>query len=522
MKRPKCVDARSVSDEASDEEDRAMSNGLEQNGAGSPVLVVGAGPVGLTAAAELARYGVPVRIIDKSPEATETSKALVVWSRTLELMDRMGCTDAFLTAGVHAKGAAMHHGGTVLGRTTFDAIPSRYNFACMVPQSDTERLLTEHLGRFGVVIERRVELLGFTQADGSVTCRLQHPDGRIEELDTPWLVGCDGAHSTVRHGLDLQFDGYMMDDDWILADVRLEGPGTPPADEIGVFFHDDGPFVIFPMPAGRARVIATVGKADGQQSRPEPTLGEVQALIDARTGGGFQATDPVWLSGFRINERKVKRYRDGRVLLAGDAAHVHSPAGGQGMNTGMQDAINLAWKLALVTRGRASPSLLDTYSSERTAIGDLVLRNAARLTDMATLSNPAAQLLRNAAVHVMLGFDAVKHRMAEAMSETDIAYPKSALSVGPHAGARLDPGSYGGLPPGAGAEPRFVMYTDDREDGRTLAARYPDLLADEPRPALDGVALTLVRPDGYLGFVARRNDWDGAARYLDNLQPVAS
>jgi 2-polyprenyl-6-methoxyphenol hydroxylase-like FAD-dependent oxidoreductase len=492
------------------------------NGRTSPVLVVGAGPVGLTAASELARYQVPVRLIDKSAKASETSKALVVWSRTLELMDRMGCTDGFLAAGVHATAAAMHHGTALLGRTDLTSIPSRYNFACMVPQRDTERLLSEHLGTFDVAVERQVELLDFVQSAERVSCRLRHADGRIEAVETPWLVGCDGAHSTVRHGLDLGFDGYMMDDAWILADVRLEGTGVPAENEISIFVHHDGPFVIFPMPGGRARVIATVGTVETEQGRPEPTLDEVQALIEARTAGGFRAEDPVWLSNFRINERKVKQYGRDRVLLAGDAAHVHSPAGGQGMNTGMQDAINLAWKLALVVQGRAAPSLLESYSTERSVVGDLVLRNAARLTDVATLANPIAQALRNTAVHVMLGFDAVQHRMAAAMSETDIAYPDSPLSVGPHAGLRLDPGHYDGPPPGAGRDPRFVLYARDREGGRSLQSRYPNLLERDPRQPSDGAALMIVRPDGYLGFTSPSDDWAGAASYLDGLGQAAS
>ena len=173
-------------------------------------------------------------------------------------------------------------------------------------------------------------------------------------METCWLIGCDGAHSTVRHGLDLEFQGAAQGDDWMLADIRLEGAGAPPADEIATFLHRDGPFVVFPIPGGRARIVATLGKTVAGRSRPDPTLPEVQAMADERAGGGFRVVDPVWLSNFRINERKVLDYANGRVFLAGDAAHVHSPAGGQGMNTGMQDAFNLAWKLAMVVRGQVA------------------------------------------------------------------------------------------------------------------------------------------------------------------------
>ena len=194
----------------------------------SAVLIVGAGPVGLTMAAELARYGIPVRLIDRSDHPTATSKALVVWSRTLELMDRMGCTPAFLHAGLHARGASIRTGETVLGHTGFDTIESHYNFALMLPQRDTERFLNQHLESLGVVVERQVELTGFTDNGDGVDARLRHADGREEVVETPWLIGCDGAHSTVRHGMGVAFHGSAQGDDWMLADVRLEGDRTPP------------------------------------------------------------------------------------------------------------------------------------------------------------------------------------------------------------------------------------------------------------------------------------------------------
>jgi len=484
------------------------------------VLVAGAGPVGLTLAAELARYGVGVRLIDRAPHATETSKALVVWSRTLELMDRMGCTRAFLDAGLRAPGASIRSGGKVLGNPRFDAIASAYDFALMIPQRDTERLLAAHLSAFGIEIERRVELVGFTEGtDGVETC-LRHADGRAETMRIPWLIGCDGAHSTVRHGLGISFEGSAQGDDWLLADVRLDGPGAPPPDEIATYLHRDGPFVIFPIPGGRARVVATVGQTDATHARPDPTLDDVQALIDRRAGGGFHASDPVWLTNFRINERKVARYRHGRVFLAGDAAHIHSPAGGQGMNTGMQDAINLAWKLAMVVRGTASERLLESYSPERSAVGDLVLRNASRLTDMATLSNPVAQVARNLALRFLLGLHTVRDKMATQMSEIEIAYADSPLSTGLASGARWDPASYGGSPPGAGSDPRFLLYAADAARGRALTERFPGLLNPAPRPPPDASRLFLVRPDGYVGLSTTEAGWDDAAQYLRALAAV--
>ncbi len=485
----------------------------------SQILIVGAGPVGLTMAAELARYGLQVRIIDRSSHATETSNALVLWTRTLELMDRMGCTPAFLEAGLRAHGASIRSGETILGHIGFDDIASSYNFALMLPQRDTERLMAAHLHTLGVAVERRVELVSFVEAADHVEARLSHADGREETIATPWLIGCDGAHSTVRHGLGIEFHGSAQGDDWMLADVRLEGDGTPPADEIAAYLHREGPFVVFPIPGGRARVIATVGKTDPAHPRPNPTLADVQAMADGRTGGGFRVVDPVWLANFRINERKVSGYRRGRIFLAGDAAHIHSPAGGQGMNTGMQDAINLAWKLAMAMRGDAAATLLDSYSPERNAVGEMVLRNAARLTDVATLAHPAAQAARNLALRFLLGLHAVQDRIARTMSEIEIAYADSPLSEGRKAGAQWAPEQYAGPPPGFGTPPRFVLFAADMEKGAALAARFPTLLESKPRPSPNSQNLFIVRPDGYVGLSADSAAWDRAESYLKRLAP---
>ncbi|MEO8747307.1 MAG: FAD-dependent monooxygenase [Rhodanobacter sp.] len=481
----------------------------------SPILIVGAGPVGLTMAAELARYGVPVRIIDRAAQATSTSKALVLWARTLELMDRMGCTQSFLDNGLRAHGATLRSGGELLGGTRFADIPSAYNFALMIPQRDTERLLAAHLATFNVTLEREVELIAFLQTADHVEATLRHADGCEETVVTPWLLGCDGAHSAVRHGSGISFDGSTQSDDWLLADVRMQGDGLPPQDEVAIYLDAEGPFVLFPMPGERTRVVSCIGKADTAHPRAEPTLADVQAMIDRRAGGGFFATGAAWLTNFRINERKVADYRQGRLFLAGDAAHIHSPAGGQGMNTGMQDAINLAWKLAMVVNNAASSTLLDSYSTERSRVGTMVLRNATRLTDAASLTHPAAQAARNLVLRTLLGFHAFRSYMSDMLSEIEIAYAGSPLSVGPHAGDRLPPEYYAGETPGAGNTPRFVLYAVDTQKGSDLIARHADLLENEVRTPADPQQLLIVRPDGYVGLRTRADDWDAAASYLD-------
>jgi 2-polyprenyl-6-methoxyphenol hydroxylase-like FAD-dependent oxidoreductase len=390
-------------------------------------LVVGAGPVGLTMAAELARHGVRCRIVDRSAVASDKSKALVLWPRSLELLDRAGAVEPLLAAGLRVVRARIFGDGQPLAQLSLDGLASPYPFALMIPQNETERLLAAHLAGLGGVVERGVELLDFgADADG-VSVRLRRPDGTPESVRATWLIGCDGAHSTVRHGLGIDFAGVAEPNDWILADVHLDG--DLPADELRIYWHAQGILAFFPIARGRFRVVADSGPAAAMDKVRDPTLTEVQAVVDARGPGGLTVRDPLWLAGFRINERKVTEYRVGRVFLAGDAAHIHSPAGGQGMNTGMQDAFNLAWKLGLVRAGRGREAiLLDSYSRERSAVGDEVLRNAGAVTRVATLHSPTAQHLRNALLPVLASFGFVRARARDTLAELAVHYRRGPLS----------------------------------------------------------------------------------------------
>ncbi len=402
------------------------------------VLVIGAGPVGLTMAAELTRYGVSVRIVEKAAQRTDKSKALVLWSRTLELLDRAGCADTFVAAGQKVDAANIIAANKLLAHVSFANVKSPYPYALMLPQSETERLLEEHLNRLGVQVERQIELTRFEIGETGVKATLRSASGQEETLEVAWLIGCDGAHSTVRHGLGMSFLGDTLQTDWILADIHLKAFPFPTS-EIATYWHEQGVLVVFPISAGRYRVIADLGRSTGAHP-PDPVLGEVQHALDVRGPGGLVASDPIWLSAFRINERKVADYRSGRAFLAGDAAHVHSPAGGQGMNTGMQDAFNLAWKLALVCRGMCADELLDSYSIERSAVGAQVLADAGRLTALATLRNQAAQIVRNLVGHVLLGLAPVRDTMVNSMTEVSVGYKHSPLNgPGPARGGR--PGS---------------------------------------------------------------------------------
>jgi 2-polyprenyl-6-methoxyphenol hydroxylase-like FAD-dependent oxidoreductase len=483
-----------------------------------PALIIGAGPVGMTLASELVRYDVPVRIVDKAAQRTDKSKALVIWSRTLELLDRGGGSAPFIDAGFKVLAANFVAGDKVVGRVSLEGVNTPYSFGLMLPQSETERLLEERLQELGVTVERRVELVKFESGSAGIEATLRHADGRAESVAADWMVGCDGAHSAVRHGLKAPFTGETMDSDWMLADIHMSGYPCPDT-EISVYWHRDGVFVIFPISPGRFRVIADL-PSSGAEHPPTPTLEQVQAIMDRRGPGGLKASDPIWLAGFRINGRKVARYRWERIFLAGDAAHVHSPAGGQGMNTGMQDAFNLAWKLALVIHGTCAETLLDSYSPERSGVGDQVLENAARLTAVGTMRNPVAQAIRNLVGHVMLGLSPIRHGIAENMTEVTIGYAKSPLN-GPSLGGKLPkPGERvapvaSQEPVGSGTAPRFALYAEETPATVELIRTYPSLIDPAVRPPLAKDAIVVVRPDGYAACSS--SDANVIAGYLDGL-----
>jgi 2-polyprenyl-6-methoxyphenol hydroxylase-like FAD-dependent oxidoreductase len=483
------------------------------------VFIAGAGPVGMTLASELARYGVSVRIVDKASHRTDKSKALVLWSRTLELLDRgPGGSAPFIQAGFKALAVNfVANDGKLMGHVSMDSVKSPYPYGLMLPQSETERLLEERLSGLGVTVERKVEVLAYRSRVDGIETTLRDPDGHEETVLSDWLLGCDGSHSVVRHTLGVPFAGETLNSDWMLADVHMNGYPFPD-NEASVYWHKDGAFVIFPISPGRYRVLADLPPS-GEAAPPEPTLKQVQGMIDRRGPGGMTAHDPIWLAGFRINGRKVADYRSGRVFLLGDAAHVHSPAGGQGMNTGMQDAFNLAWKLSLVIRGACSEHLLDSYSPERSKVGDEVLKAAGRLTAIGTLKNSALQSIRDLAGHFMFGLAPVRHAFADSMTEVAIGYPDSPLNgpgvrSGPKPGERVVPIS-SELPAGSGKEPLFALFAKQTGVAADLVKRFEGLLDPSIRTASGHDGIWLVRPDGYVACSAP--DAETIAHYLEGL-----
>jgi 2-polyprenyl-6-methoxyphenol hydroxylase-like FAD-dependent oxidoreductase len=392
------------------------------------VLICGAGPVGLTLATMLHYQGIDnFRIIDKAPAPSDKSKALVVWPRTLELMEKPGLVSALMESGILSHGVNIYADGKRLLHFSLDRIDSPYNAALFIPQDQTERVLNEHIASLNHGVERQVELISFKDDGNGVDCVLRHADGREESIRTAYLAGCDGAHSTVRHVLQMPFEGHTLKSGWALADVHIEGAIAE--DELSVFWDNEGIVAVFPMGHERFRII--IDLSPDAKVDEAPTLESIQKIIDVRVKRGWKLTHPLWLTNFTINERKVKDYSRGRCFLAGDAAHIHSPAGGQGMNTGMQDACNLAWKLALVLRNQAPASLLDSYNVERTAIGEEIVGNADKMTTVATLRGSVKQHVRNSIVRFLGNLHLVEQKMTNQLAELSICYPNSPI-VGQH------------------------------------------------------------------------------------------
>ncbi|MFE2912003.1 FAD-dependent monooxygenase [Kitasatospora indigofera] len=387
------------------------------------VLVVGAGPVGLTAAAELRRRGVDCRIVDKLAEPQPYAKAVGIQPRTLEIWDAMGLAREALDAALPMLGQLTYIDGKPGPRIDLDLpadIP--YGFAA-IPQYATERLLTAHLAGYGTAVERGTELIDLGQDADGVRAVLRTPEGR-EDVQARYLIGCDGAHSPVRRAMGIRFDGDAFPEQYMLGDVEVDWD-LPAGFGLRVVHHDaegrvDDVLVCIPLPGrGRYRMsmlvpaeleaVAAVGGTNGEvahglESGRTPQLRHIQTVLDRLSPTPTTASGLRWSSVFRISHRLVDRYREGRVLLAGDAAHIHPPTGAQGMNTGVQDAYNLAWKLALVVGGTAAEGLLDTYQGERHPIGEEVVGRTVRHSragveadpdDFTTVLLREAQLLVN-------------------------------------------------------------------------------------------------------------------------------
>ena len=399
----------------------------------SAVLVVGAGPTGLTLAAQLAAHGMRPRIIDRGLDRVHESRALAIQPRTLEVLAGIGVTDRLVAAGNRNVGLRLHARGRVVSAPLFDlgSPDTVHPYLLFLSQAETERILGEHLASAGITVERGVELVDLAQDSEAVTATLRHQDGHDEWIRMSYVVGCDGARSSVRTLAGIGFEGGTYPQTFVLADLEADGvePGSA-----HVYLSDAGMLFFFPLLTPATWRVLAMRPPDSPTPPEAPvTLAQVQALVDAYTGAAVRVRDPVWMTNFRLHHRAATAYRAGRVFLAGDAAHIHSPAGGQGMNTGIQDAVNLAWKLAHTLHGTAGPGLLDTYHDERAPIGAAVVGLTDRAFRIATTSSPLIRFARTrlapALVPLVLGSKPARRLAFRTISQLGIHYRSSALSV---------------------------------------------------------------------------------------------
>jgi len=400
------------------------------------VLIAGAGPTGLTLAVCLERYGIRARVVDRLDGPSPLSRALAVQARTLEVFDDLGFAEAALARGMRVEGAnlvARNGRQAHLRLGGFAGLESHYPFILMLPQDATEALLMEQLTARGGRVEWGVELEEHREVDGAVEVSLRHKDGRQETVRARWLVGCDGARSQVRKAAGIPFEGETYEDVCMLGDVRVTWSLKP--GEIYIMPSQRGVMAAFPMPGeSRFRLVTIIPRDMAPAGEmPTPTLEQFQEVVSRLAPVPASLSEPRWTSGYRLHRRGVPRYRQGRVLLAGDAAHIHSPAGGQGMNTGIQDAYNLAWKLAFVLQGRAAESLMDTYGAEREPVGRKLLEGTDRLFGFAAAKGPLARFARQYLVPLVaapiLSRAAVQRRVVRFISQLYLRYLRSPLST---------------------------------------------------------------------------------------------
>ncbi len=408
------------------------------------VLVVGAGPTGLSLAITLRRYGIPVRIVDRAAQPSTVSKALAIWSASLDALQGMGVVEHFVAEGQRLKALCVGAEDRRLATLAVgEGIDSPFPFPLLLPQSRTEELLTARLAELGVTIERSVELTGFVQDGNGVSATLRHADGRSEVVRTKFLAGCDGARSLVRQTLGVEFEGYTEPQTFLLADVLIAG-GDLDHRSIYLWWRESGTVAMFPFGPDVWRIFSLRQGAEAENDSPA-TLEEMQGCIDRYGPRGLKLHSPTWLSIFRINERLAARYRVGRCFLAGDAAHIHSPAGGQGMNTAIQDAVNLGWKMAHALRGIGNAELLlESYEAERRPVARAVIDAAAQKQHLAFGASKLASLARNMAVSIFGNIPAVQRRLQVELSETEVVYrhgPLVALAPDGRAGRRTEVGS---------------------------------------------------------------------------------
>jgi 2-polyprenyl-6-methoxyphenol hydroxylase-like FAD-dependent oxidoreductase len=509
------------------------------------VLVVGAGPTGLMLANQLARRDVRALIVDRHAGPALETRALGVQARTLEIYAHLGIVDRALELGKRATGGNMWAQGRRVARLPLGDIGrglSPYPFLLILGQDDNERLLGEALRDQGRTVAWNTELVGLAQEPDRVIARLAQPDGTTREVSAAWVAGCDGARSAVRDLNGIAFQGAPYEHVFFVADTQMTGPMVP--DELNIYLWRQGFHLLFPMRGtDHWRVVGIVPPA--LRGREDLTLDALMPSIRQEAGSGLSLQGCSWFSTYRIHHRRAERFRDRRCFLLGDAAHIHSPVGAQGMNTGLQDAYNLGWKLAMVISGDGREALLDSYESERIPVAQRLLETTDRAFSLVVSDSGMAGLFRTHFVPKLMALalrlERVQRFAFRTISQTGIAYPNSPLSetlpglpdAAPRAGDRF-PWLRLAFSAGGPAEDLFARIDDTRftlivigqpapPDGAPGLGDRLRILVVPVDPANDRelerahiprMAFYLLRPDGHVGLAGVRLEGAAVARYV--------
>jgi 2-polyprenyl-6-methoxyphenol hydroxylase-like FAD-dependent oxidoreductase len=499
----------------------------------APVLIVGAGPTGLVLALWLTHLKVPVRLIDRATEPGTTSRALAVQARTLEFYDQIHLARTVVERGHRVQAVNFWAAGKRRASAQFGDLGaglSPFSFALVYPQDEHERLLIDCLGELGVAVERGCELASFEESGGGVRARVKRADGGIETIEAAYIAGCDGAHSAVRTTLGIGFDGGTYDHLFYVADVQATGAVIDGNIHVALD-RTDFLAVFARRPAGAVRLVGTV-RGDTAQTSPEQISWED---VSRRVMGWLpiQVERVNWFSTYRVHHRVAEHFRRGRAFLLGDAAHIHSPVGGQGMNTGIGDAVNLAWKLAALLQGRAPESILDSYEPERIAFARRLVQTTDRAFSMVTSPSWSARVFRLEIFPRLLGVliktRAMRRFMFRTVSQTAVNYRHSPLSEGragtAHGGDRLPWAPLGedtdnfaplaslGWQVHVYGKPRAQIESVCRDRGLPLHA-FP-WHAKLRTSGLERDAVYLLRPDGYIGLADPLAEAAVLGAYLD-------
>jgi 2-polyprenyl-6-methoxyphenol hydroxylase-like FAD-dependent oxidoreductase len=509
------------------------------------VLVVGAGPTGLMLANQLARRGIGTTIIDRHAGPVRETRALGVQARTLEIYAHLGIIDEALALGTPGTGANLWANGRRMARVPLSDAGRQvtpYPYILILGQADNERLLGARLADRQLAVQWNTELTEFEQDDDHVVATLKTPAGTMRPFTARWVAGCDGAHSPVRKLCNIDFPGAPYEHVFFVADTIATGTMVP--GEVNVYLWRDGFHLFFPMRGeDHWRLVGIL--PEGMRERPDVTFDDVVPSLRTEAGDALAFRECMWFSTYRISHRSAARFRAGRAFVLGDAAHIHSPVGAQGMNTGLQDAYNLGWKLALVVQGRADAALLDSYEGERLPVARNLLNTTDRGFRLIVSDNPLAGIFRTKVLARIGAFvmkrPGIQLAAFRTVSQTGIQYRKSTLSQSsddlpehaPRAGDRF-PWMHLQFAPDGPAEDVFARLDDARFNLLLFGQRAPDGLplgadllrvhvvpvdgdntGECARAGVPSPSFYLVRPDGYVGLCGLRLDPQALRRYLE-------